>query len=325
MVGEMVGGATATLPDSGTLTDRIRLALGDDAALLLDRRPNEYMTSFCTEVVTCRLADGRAVRLFCKHGSAARDGSFGHRLGVAYEVEVYRQVLVRSGLSTPRFYGGWTGPAGQALLLIEYLEDACRLEETLQPSEALLAAVTWVAGFQRRAELRRAEMPSALTRRRLGHDYYVGWSRRAADTLARMAPPDDRVEAVREGFERSLHLLTEADLVPVHGELYPHNVLVHRGEVRPIDWESTALAAGEIDLASLVERWSVDDVETCCAVYARTRWPDGPPPDFPMTLDMARAYLHFRWIAVGPSPRKPLQWRIDELCEIGARLGFLPR
>ena len=100
---------------------------------------------------------------------------------------------------------------------------------------------------------------------------------------------------------------------------------MHEGDIRPIDWESTALAAGEIDLASLVERWPPDVVDACCAAYAHARWPAGPPSDSQSRLDMARIYLHFRWIAVRSTPRDSiLRWRFEELRTIGARLGFLP-
>ena len=181
----------------------------------------------------------------------------------------------------------------------------------------------WIAKFQLLVTQRRLELPRSLARRH-GHDYYLGWSQRAADSVARAGPHDAQLEPIKEGFERSLDLLTEGDLVPIHGEFYPRNVLVHEGDIRPIDWESTAMAAGEIDLASLVERWPPDVVDACCAAYAHARWPAGPPSDSQSRLDMARIYLHFRWIAVRSTPRDSIQWRFEELRTIGARLGFLP-
>ena len=54
---------------------------GSIAILARDR--NDYVSSYPSEVVTCRLADGSVLRLFCKY-SAAVDGQleFGHRGGM---------------------------------------------------------------------------------------------------------------------------------------------------------------------------------------------------------------------------------------------------
>ena len=43
----------------------------------------------------------------------------------------------------------------------------------------------------------------------------------------------------------------------IHGEYQANNILVHSGGNVLVDWESAALAAGEIDLASLT--WGWDD------------------------------------------------------------------
>lgn len=312
------------LPDFTTLNRRLRVALGDDKALLLHRRPNAYVASFPAEIVTCRLGDERVVRLFCKYESGASDGSDGHRGGVVYEAEVYRHLLVRAGVSTPRFYGGWTDATGNALLVIEYLDEALRLTKSRDSSSFLVRAAVWIARFQRLATQRRLEAPSLA--RRYGRDYYLGWSQRAADHVAHAGLRFPWLAPLREGFEGSVGLLTEGGHVPIHGEFYPRNILVHDGRIRPIDWESAALAVGEIDLASLVERWSSDVTDACRAAYARTRWPGRPPSDFGPRLDLARIYLHFRWIAAGSFLSAPARfvWRFDELRSAGERLGFLP-
>ncbi|HEU4547211.1 MAG TPA: phosphotransferase [Microlunatus sp.] len=318
--------AAGRLPDLRTLNHRLRVALDDEGVVVLDRRPDVYATSSPTEVLACRLTDQEEVRLFCKYDLGTRDGSHGHRLGVAYEAEVYRELLVATGVSTPRFYGAWTDTTGkEAFLVIEYLDGAHRLDQSHDSSRSMVRAATWLAEFQRLVARRGLELPRSSARR-LGRDYYLGWSRRAAEYASRSGLHAAELELVRAGFERSLDLLTGGDLVPVHGELYPDNVLVHRERIRPIDWESAAVAVGEIDLASLVEGWGPDVSDACCAAYAGVRWPDGPPPDFTSRLDMARAYLHFRWIADGSSAPDRIRsaWRARQLRSIGARLGFLP-
>jgi hypothetical protein len=320
-----VASTTEQLPELSTLSRRIRAALGDDEALVLDRRPHSSASSFPAEVVTCRTGDGSDMTLFCKHENGASDGSFGHRGGVAYEVEIYRHLLQLAGVSTPRFYGGWTdGTGNDALLVIEYMNDARLLKQSRDLSSSLVRAAAWIADFQRLTAQPRQAMPQPPARE-YGPNYYLGWSQRAAGNVARAGVDCPWFEPVRDGFEHSLELLTGCERVPIHGEFYPHNVLVHGGRIRPIDWESAALAVGEIDLASLIERWPSAVTDACRAEYARTRWSDGPPSDFGPRLDMAGIYLHFRWIAARSSisARPPSVWRFDELRSIGERLGFL--
>ena len=62
------------------------------------------------------------------------------------------------------------------------------------------------------------------------------------------------------------------------------------------DWESVALAAGEIDLANLTWGWEDDVALHCERQYSLARWPDGEPDDFAMRLAAARVFVHLRWL-----------------------------
>jgi hypothetical protein len=57
--------------------------------------------------------------------------------------------------------------------------------------------------------------------------------------------------------------------------------------IYPVDWESAAVAAGEIDLAALTEGWPPGFVEQCELEYQRARWPEGPPTGFERRLAAA--------------------------------------
>ena len=111
----------------------------------------------------------------------------------------------------------------------------------------------------------------------------------------------------------------------IHGEYYPHNILVTSGRIYPIDWESVAIAAGEIDLAALTEDWSPELVRQCEQEYQQTRWGSACPPDFAQRLAAARLYLCFRWLGDRP------QWTVmeDNLCyferlrPLGVQLGII--
>jgi thiamine kinase-like enzyme len=119
----------------------------------------------------------------------------------------------------------------------------------------------------------------------------------------------------------------------IHGEYTPKNVLVRDGIIYPVDWESAAIAVGEIDLAILTDRWPVEIVQQCKLEYQRARWPEGWPVDFERTFDAAQLYLHFLWLgyqpdsitsqARGNAGRRGYSWRFEYLRSAGERLGLI--
>jgi len=123
----------------------------------LRRKPTPYITTFPCEIVTCRFVDGGQLLLFCKYG--ARDGpcSYGQRGGVAYEAEVYRQILQPSGVSTPVFYGCYTEPnTGGVWLILEYLKSSLRAGK-VSGLRAMKLAARWIGEFHAANEALAAE------------------------------------------------------------------------------------------------------------------------------------------------------------------------
>src|SRR5262249_8170323 len=113
----------------------------------------------------------------------------------------------------------------------------------------------------------------------------------------------------------------------IHGEFFANTVLVRGEKLFALDWESAAVAPGEIDLAMLTdgEGWPAKLVRCWEESYLRVRWPDGAPADFNRTLAAARVYVQFRWF--GDRPEKTLRektlWRFDHLREAAKKLGLL--
>jgi len=110
----------------------------------------------------------------------------------------------------------------------------------------------------------------------------------------------------------------------IHGEYYPKNVLYRDGIIYPVDWESAAIAAGEIDLACLTDRWPADTVRECERAYQQSRWPDGAPAAFAQRLAAARLYIHLRWLGDRPEwTTRQQYWRFDHLRSVGEQLGLI--
>ena len=93
------------------------------------------------------------------------------------------------------------------------------------------------------------------------------------------------------------------------------------------DWESAALAAGELDLAGLTRGWDDELTAHCERQYCLARWPNGTPDDFPLRLTAAQVFLHLRWLGEvendGSLPGMIAD--LDRLAPLAARLDELDR
>ena len=316
-------------PDLQALTAGLQALLrrdrpGGGTLTVLRREPNVYESTFPSEVVTCRLADGSWRRLFCKYSADLDNSDHGHRGGVAYEAEVYRQVLRPSRALTPRFYGTYTDDARSGTwLVLEYLDGGHDLVETPEPEAELLAA-RWIGRFHAAQEGHAVSAPVAFLNR-CDAAYYSGWARRAAAVVRPWHGRYPWVGTLCERFEGMLDLLSASPLTVIHGEYYPLNILVRGSVVYPVDWESAAVGAGEIDLASLTEGWPEEGARRIAQEYQRARWPDGPPAEFEQRLAMSRLYLSFRWLADGPEPvcGESVAWYLRRLRSAGKRCGLI--
>ena len=266
---------------------------------VLGRQPNTHTSTFPSEIVSCRLGSGRELRLLCKYGADHRtslSGITGHKGGVPYEAAVYHNVLLTPRTTTPEFYGAYTdGETGDTWLILEYLGDGVRLGKMRESSAAMTLAARWIGRFHNATE-ERLSGSSMRFLTRYDAEYYLGWARRASSLADRLRQRFPWLKKLCGRYEDVVaHLLASPPTV-IHGEYYPSNVLFRGGTVYPIDWESAAVAAGEIDLASLTENWGAEIERQCELEYQRVRWPEGSPADFERRLCSARLYLQFRWL-----------------------------
>jgi hypothetical protein len=318
------------LPDLQTLTVGLESALRsggftNDRLTIVGRQPNIYAASFPSEIVTCRVDGGSELRLFCKYAAGHTHNSYGHRGGVAYEAAIYRHLLQPSRAPAPAFYGSHTDDlTGDTWLILEHLDDTLRVSHTPEPAASMNVAARWIGHFHNIAQEHRSSAPMAFVNI-YDAEYYVGWARRTSLFAGHRHRLFPCLTTLCERFEESAHLLLKAPPVLIHGECYTSNILFRNGVVYPVDWESAAIAAGEIDLASLTEGWPPRIVRQCEREYRRARWPEGPPDDFERTLAAARLYLHFRWLGDRPewTAAEGHLWRFRELRSAGDRLGMI--
>ena len=127
------------------------------------------------------------------------------------------------------------------------------------------------------------------------------------------------------GFEEAVGVLTAAPQTIMHGDYYADNVLYHRDEAYPIDWERAGVGPGEIDLACLTNGWHEEMIEDCVCAYCDARWPYGAPRAFKRRFNAAQLYVLFRLLGEAPGwPDLEMRaWRLDLLRAAGERMGLI--
>jgi hypothetical protein len=327
---------TSLLPDSPTLTLRLTTALVRDRherhpVKILKRTLPPFMSTFPNEIVTCQLPDGRKRRVFIKYQTGQSHECHGHRGDVPYEAEVYRRVLHSLPNFKPKYLGAHTDPnTGDISLFLEYVYRSVRLSDivwkrlTRQP-RAMTEAASWIGKFHVAHKERVGDLSLSFLKK-YDADYYRGWAQR---TFEFSRPLHARFPWLPKlcGTDGWFEPLLAGPQTVIHGEFYAKTILVRNQSVFTVDWESAAIAAGEIDLAALTEgkHWPADLVRECQLAYVFTRWPEGPPPAFVRVLDAARIYLHFRWLGERPdwTVREKNLTRYDHLHASAERLGLL--
>jgi hypothetical protein len=315
----------AHLPDDDALAAGLTNALADphsERVTIISRQRNPNASAFPSEMVTCRLANGEHLRLFCKYDNGRDHGAHGHRGGVAYEAEVYRDVLAPAALEVPHFYAAAAGPGGEVWLVVACVERAVRLRDSHDPNHWTLAA-DWSGRCHAVHNARSGEATTSLLNT-YDLPYYVGWARRTVEYAGDFGAEFPWLTEDCRRAETAFSELVQAPQTLVHGEYYPKNLLICDARVFPVDWESAALAPGEIDLATLTDGCDPDVTRHCERAYQLARWPQGAPPAFERTLSVARLYVHLRWLGDQPGGKLRRRfWRYEEVRALGTGLGLL--
>ena len=287
---------------------------------MIDRSLHHYASSFRSEIVRCRNADGRLTSLFCKYGAGPLQPERGLRGGVRYEAEVYSKILVPLQVSVPHFYGAHKDAETGLTWLMLGLVNGRRIGM----NRDLVAAARWLGHFHTRGEAL-ASGAEAVFLGRYDAELLSGFARRTLEFIHSGRKRCSWLATVCERFETELLGALVDEPVIIHGEYYRHNVLHRRERIFPVDWESAALAAGEVDLGHLLEAWPPRVVAAALLAYCEARWPAGAPPEFERRLDIARLYVHFRWLGDRQdwTGEEDSGWRLADMRSVAERLGIL--
>lgn len=291
---------------------------------VLHRRPHKAVSTFPCEVIRCRTKSGEEVEILGKYQVDQGHNDFGHRGGVAYEAQIYRDYLERHPLPTARYYGYLHRHGVEAhCLFIAYLSSALRISK--QSLEyPLNDAANWLGEFHRStAQALTLANPSIPN----SYDtiYFQRWVDRTLEFSSELPVQIRRLEKVASAFLAESSILLE-NLTLIHGEYTTSNILAHQNTIVPVDWESAAMADGVIDLACLIDgHWGNKITRATTQAYLDSRWPEGAPEDFIHRLTVAQMYIHFRWLGDREDwTRHPdVQWRYQSLFDLAAEANLV--
>lgn len=271
----------------------------------------------------CQIDKGEELIFFCKYSAGHSHNSFGHRGGVEHEIKAYQELLEVLPLTKPYLLGTYTDhSADEVWIILEYLEGSEYLYRT-SGSTAMVCAACWIGEFHS-INTQHLQNKKLSFLRQYDSEYYEGWLDRTLEFAGSLVQKYPWLSILYEGFGGVMATLLSAQQTVIHGEYYAQNILFREGNIYPVDWESTAIAGGEIDLASLTERWPEEISNSCEIAYRDTRWPDGPPDNFNQILDSARLYLNLRWLGDRRewTTSEEHSWRFELMHEIGQRLNL---
>ena len=258
---------------------------------------NVHCSTHSSEVLSLKTPDSKALKLFCKHGAPSDESwlARGHRGGISYEADVYRRVLVPLALKVPAFYAALHNTANnEHYLVLEHLDGALAVSKSEDP-DAMPEAARWAGRLHALAEPKVANREIEFL---IAHNknYYFGWARRTLEFSRLRGVDVSWITRLCSRYEALVELLVSAAHTVIHGEYYPKNVLMCNGAVYPVDWESAAIAAGEVDLASLTQGWSSEVMYRCAQAYSQARWGRAPAENLLETITAGHLYWRFRWL-----------------------------
>jgi aminoglycoside phosphotransferase (APT) family kinase protein len=317
-------------PDTSTVESCLRAVLryskpGAGVLVRVERQPNPYMSSAPSEIAICSFDSGERLQLLLKYDIREPSADYGHWGSVEHEILVYRDILQTLPLPVPTYYGTFIIQAtGQRCLVLQWLDGAIRLAKAAEPRTAVTLAAQWLGRFHAAAEARLLEAPIRFLNA-YDAQYYAQWARRTLHFAEMLPESHPWLPTLCARFEKASPGLTNGFLTMIHGEFYPHNILIADGVAYPIDWQSAAVARGEVDLASLTEGWGQDVEAWCEEEYLRSRWGGEVPDGFHQALAMARLYWPLRWLGAyrRAISRQRCQRYINSLRIQGERAGLL--
>jgi hypothetical protein len=328
----------ATLLDDGDFARFVehsaKVHLGSDQRILsIERRLNDYHSSFAIEELTVHFENGRRLPLIFKNLGPGGLLEYARQIRPhfsyqpAREIIVYRHILAGGGLGTPTCYGAFIDPECERFWLLLEKVPGNPLAKTGEFS-IWCDAARWLAGMHCRMAdvVDHNELNANLLT--YNEDFFNAWIDRAEHlSNLRASRAENGFSAIWRLTAQCRHAVRHICALPqtfIHGEFYASNILVSncgdRIRICPIDWETSAIGPGLLDLAALVAgNWTEQQrAELAFAYYDAL--PSAMRPydnlqEFARALCYCRLFMAIKWLGWSSDWQAPDEHRCDWLAE----------
>jgi Ser/Thr protein kinase RdoA (MazF antagonist) len=307
----------------------------------LTRRQSEYCASFRVEEIDVVLDDGTSLELIYKQLDPtsmleeARGVKPAFVLDPGREIDVYRHVLIPSGIEAATFHAA-VGPPEHDHLGVVLQRVPGRHLWQVGDFAAWEQAARWLAVLHTGAATRAAARCDHLLR--YDRDFHRTWIDRArrfvCEDPARIDADRAAINQLAARYGPMIDRLCELPAVFIHGDYHPSNIFCESSapfRIRPIDWEMAGLGPAAIDLAALTAgSWNPDQRRQMIAAYHHALPPahrDATSLDKRVeSVEYCRLHWAVRWLGWSPGwtpPRAQARdWLADALA-IARQLGLL--
>jgi hypothetical protein len=191
------------------------------------------------------------------------------------EVLIYRRLLARERFGAPAVYASvYEEPRDRYWLFLEDVGDVTLEDGT---AEDFVAAARWLAGLHAAHTGRDEALRSLGCLGEHGSRFYQALAAKARRNLhvAGAGQALIRFDKLMERYASIVNDLLARPRTLVHGDLAPHNLVLQRGRVRPVDWEWAAVGPAAWDLARLLYGWGSSLESMCLDAYVTAFGRDG--------------------------------------------------
>ena len=248
------------------------------------------------------------------------------------EIKTYQEILAPSGLSTAHFYGAVVRPDKDRYWLLLEKISGLRLSQVSDYS-AWLQAARWLARLHSRFAGESETLSRSVPLLHYDAAFYRMWLERVEEFQS-VGPRKAVWQALAGNYDRAIERLIRLPSTLIHGEFYASNILIQETRegcrIRPVDWETTAVGPGLIDLAALTSgAWTECERAEMAAAYHDTLLSEGMPgfplKDLLLALDDCRLHLAIRWLGWAPDWSPPSEnahnW-LEEAIALSEKTGM---
>jgi hypothetical protein len=248
------------------------------------------------------------------------------------EIKTYQELLAPNGLNTAHFYGAVVRPDKDRYWLLLEKISGLRLSQVSDYS-AWLQAARWLARLHSRFAGESETLSRSVPLLHYDAAFYRMWLERVEEFQS-VGPRKPVWQALAGNYDRAIERLIRLPTTLIHGEFYASNILIQETregcQIRPVDWETTAVGPGLIDLAALTSgAWTECERAEMAAAYHDTLLSEGMPgfplKDLLLALDDCRLHLAIRWLGWAPDWSPPSEnahnW-LEEAIALSEKMGM---